>query len=166
MRGRKPEPTHVKKAKGVRPSRINEHEPEFPIGSTRPPDSVKAEPYALKEWHRIVPLLRETDLYKESDRTALEVFCVTYAEWRRAVAYLRRNGRTVITPKGYVQQRPEVGIASQTAKLVKDFCAEFGLTPSSRSRVKAGKAKKKGKHATFFGDDENESVAQGQTLPN
>ena len=43
--------------------------------------------------------------------------------------YTNKNGSTNITA------RPEVNIATKYAQIIKSFCAEFGLTPSSRCRL-------------------------------
>lgn len=45
--------------------------------------------------------------------------------------------------KGYQQQTPWVGIANTNQKLMLQAASEFGLTPSSRSRIVAGSAKGK-----------------------
>lgn len=39
------------------------------------------------------------------------------------------------TDKGYQQQTPWVGIANTNQKLMLQAASEFGLTPSSRSRI-------------------------------
>ena len=42
------------------------------------------------------------------------------------------------TPSGCWQQVPQVSIAQTNLKVMLKFCSEFGLTPSSRSRMIAG----------------------------
>ena len=54
----------------------------------------------------------------------------------------RKEGAVFYTPKGYQQQSPWVGIANTNHKLMMQAAAEFGLTPSARSRIIAGNAKK------------------------
>ena len=44
----------------------------------------------------------------------------------------------VRTPNGYLQQVPQVSIAQTNQKIMLKFCEQFGLTPSSRSRIVAG----------------------------
>ncbi len=41
------------------------------------------------------------------------------------------------TPSGYCQQVPQVSIAQTYLKIMNRFCEQFGLTPSSRSRIVA-----------------------------
>jgi P27 family predicted phage terminase small subunit len=47
--------------------------------------------------------------------------------------------------------RPEVNIATKYAQLVKSFCAEFGLTPSSRCRLLLPKDKEADQFEEDFG---------------
>ncbi len=69
------------------------------------------------------------------DRAALAGYCQSWARYVEAERTLRRLGLTFVTESGYVQQRPEVSIAQKYLQLVRAFCAEFGLTPSSRGRM-------------------------------
>lgn len=43
--------------------------------------------------------------------------------------------RIVKTPSGYWQQVPQVSIAQTYLKIMNKFAEQFGLTPSSRSRI-------------------------------
>ena len=61
------------------------------------------------------------------------------------------------TDKGYQQQTPWVGIANTNQKLMLQAASEFGLTPSSRSRIVAGSAK--GKES----EDEMEALLGGDS---
>ena len=74
----------------------------------------------------------------EVDIPAFEGFCQSYAMWKAASTEIMLNGMTTITKSGYVQQRPEVAIAQQNLKSMQSFATEFGLTPSSRSRISTG----------------------------
>ena len=60
-------------------------------------------------------------------------------------------------PEGYQQQTPWVGIANTNQKLMLQAASEFGLTPSSRSRIVAGSAK--GKES----EDEMEALLGGDS---
>ena len=54
---------------------------------------------------------------------------------RQAEAVIAKKGMTFKTPNGFVQKRPEVTIAREAMQLMKAFAAEFGMTPSSRTRL-------------------------------
>lgn len=48
---------------------------------------------------------------------------------------IQKNGTTFVTDKGYVGQRPEVGIANKSMELMTKFISKFGLSPSDRTRM-------------------------------
>lgn len=62
---------------------------------------------------------------------------------RRLRSILLLLARHFETDKGYQQQTPWVGIANTNQKLMLQASSEFGLTPSSRSRIVAGNGKAK-----------------------
>lgn len=80
----------------------------------------------------------------EMDRAALAAYCQAYGVWaqaERAILKLQAggeiNGLLMKTTNGNVIQHALIGIANKArADLVK-FAAEFGMTPSARSRVEA-----------------------------
>jgi P27 family predicted phage terminase small subunit len=106
---------------------------------------------AKREWRRVAPLLEKLGLLTEVDGVALAGYCQAYARWREAEMILSKEGLTFKTTNGYVQQRPEVSIAQTSIKLVKDFCAQFGLTPSARGRMNVAPAEPGGEDEEFFG---------------
>ena len=63
--------------------------------------------------------------------------------WKKAQEHITSGGSTFETDKGYQQQTPWVGIANTNQKLMLQAASEFGLTPSSRSRIVAGNGKGK-----------------------
>lgn len=134
-RGRKPKPTAIKQLEGNPGKRPLPQEPVF--GSAFPDEPPKwLSQEAKRLWKELVPQLRSIPgLIQCVDVSAVELLCESYAQWREAALILQKEGQTFTTPNGYVQQRPEVAIAQKNAKLVKELCAEFGLTPSSRSRI-------------------------------
>jgi len=132
--GRPPKPTNLKRLAGNPGKRpLNPSEPTFREDSGYCPRWLP--PAAKAEWRRVVPELAAQGLLTIVDRSALEAYCMAYAQWQEAEMILDELGLTFTTPKGYVQQRPEVAIANNAAKRMKTFMVEFGMTPSSRSRI-------------------------------
>ena len=132
--GRKPKPTHLKVLEGnpgKRPLPRNEPKPR-PVSPKRPAWLTGE---ARREWERLVPELSRLGLLTIVDGAALAGYCQSWADYVGAVKLLKAKGKTFESPNGYVQQRPEVSIAQKSLQLVKAFCAEFGLTPSSRGRL-------------------------------
>ena len=134
VRGRRPKPTKLKILEGNPGKRpLNEHEPKpKPITPACPR---WLSPVAKKEWKRIVPELENLGLLTCVDGAALEGYCQSYARWVEAEQFMVKHGTIFKTPSGYIQQVPQVAIAQKYLNIVKAFCGEFGLTPSSRSRV-------------------------------
>lgn len=139
-RGRKPKPTALKVLEGnpgKRPLNANEPKPE----KKAPKCPAWLEPEAKKEWRRMSKILEELGILTEIDASAFSGYCQAYARWKEAEEFLSKHGTIFKTPSGYIQQVPQVSIAQTYLKIMKDFCSEFGLTPSSRSRINAGTAK-------------------------
>ena len=134
MVGRPPKPTRLKELAGNPGKRkLNEQEPKPETGVPTRPEFLL--PEAKREWTRItVPLVR-LGLLSEIDRAALAQYCQWWARWVEAERILDREGLTFFTPKGYVQQRPEVAIAQKASDRCRQFAAEFGLTPARRSSI-------------------------------
>lgn len=112
MRGRKATPTALKVAKGTRKDRINTDEPVYASGSIVPPFVLGKDARVM--WDDLVPQLQAAQVIKPVHRYALAAMCVTYETWR---------------------QDP------QNNQARKDFIrllAEFGLTPTSQTKVQAG----------------------------
>jgi P27 family predicted phage terminase small subunit len=82
--------------------------------------------------------LFDLGLLTRIDRTALAAYCQLWARWVKAEGEVERLGEVVKAPQtGYPMQNPYLGIANTALKLMHNYLVEFGMTPSSRSRVKA-----------------------------
>lgn len=136
-RGRKPKPTNLKILEGNPGKRpLNQNEPK-PIGNLPLcPDWLEDE--AKIEWDRMAPIMGQLGILSELDMTAFAGYCQSYARWKEAEEFLTQHGSIVKTPNGYLQQVPQVSIAQTNMKIMLKFCAEFGLTPSARSRIVSG----------------------------
>ena len=133
-RGRPPKPTEIKILEGNlgrRPLNINEPKPKFQI----PKCPSWLSDVARKEWRRVVPELERLGLLTCVDGAALEGYCQAYGRWVEAEQFMSAHGTIFKTPSGYIQQVPQVAIAQKYLAIVKGFYSEFGLTPSSRSRM-------------------------------
>ncbi len=138
--GRKPKPTAVKVLEG-NPSKtkLNTREPKPAKGIPKCPEWLL--PEAKKEWNRLAELMEQMGVLTEVDRAAFAAYCQSYARWKEAQEHINTEGSTFETDKGYQQQTPWVGIANTNQKLMMQAAAEFGLTPSARSRIVAGNTK-------------------------
>lgn len=139
-RGRKPDPTAFKKLKGnPGQRRLNEDEPKPEKAPTaaQPPQHLSE--HARAEWRRMYPVLRNCGLLTLADLPAFEVYCTSYGRYVAAEEVLAKaESLTVETPNGHQQAHPCVAISRQERIVAKAYLAEFGMTPSSRSRIVAG----------------------------
>lgn len=71
------------------------------------------------------------------DRAVLAAYCQAYGRWVEAEQKLKETPLLIKTPSGYVQQSPWLNVANRQMELMGRYMAEIGLTPASRSRIKA-----------------------------
>jgi P27 family predicted phage terminase small subunit len=133
-RGRKPKPTVAKVLAGDRKDRINPSEPRPRRSLPDRPDHLDG--FGREAWDRIVPKLDALGVLTELDGEALSLYCETYSLARHAEAEIRTGGVTTFTDQGSLKPNPAVAVVSQARRLMAAILMEFGLTPSSRSRVK------------------------------
>ena len=135
-RGPKPVPTKLKLARGSRQP-INLNEPKPTVSKPRCPSHLSVA--AKAEWRRISPRLVREGLLTHLDERALALYCEAYSLWVEAKQKVADTGLVVTTEKGNVIQNPYLGIANKAAKQMLEILVEFGMTPSSRTRVTAVK---------------------------
>jgi P27 family predicted phage terminase small subunit len=118
--GRKPKPTHLKLVTG------NPGKRALPTAEAKPATA-----------------LYKIGLLSGVDRAALAAYCQAYARWvqaERAIAEMAKRdqltgGLMIKTTNGNAIQNPLVGTANKAATDMVRFAAEFGMTPSARSRI-------------------------------
>lgn len=142
MAGRKPLPTKLKLVRGtLQKCRAN---PDEPSPNPELPDAPPhLSPEALEEWERLAQELYELGILSSIDRAALAAYCQAYGRWVEAEEQLRNpDGSmklTETTANGTIVQNPLVGIANKSLELMHKYLTEFGMSPSSRTRVSATK---------------------------
>ncbi len=146
MGGRRPKPTVLKKLAGnpgKRPLNKNEPQPKSSIPDC--PRFLAKE--AVLEWNRITVELSVLGVVTQIDRAALAAYCQVWARWARAEDKLNQEGEVVLTDNGSPIQNPYLSIANKALKQMREFLIEFGMTPSSRSRI-SGAPKKRSDERT------------------
>lgn len=135
-RGRKPLPTSVKKLRGtLRPHRTNPTEPKVAVAAPTPPDWLSAD--ARQEWDRIVPRLLAAGLLTHLDLAVLVGYVTAWSDICEATRTLQEYGSTYVTERGAIVLHPELRRVEKARQALRAFAAEFGLSPSARSRVGA-----------------------------
>lgn len=132
MKGRKPVPTTLRILRGnPRQHKINRREPR-----AKPVKSAPAwlNPSAKREWRRIAKEAPR-GLITQIDRQILAQYCQNVARIAELERIVTEEGYTFLSEKGYVCQRPEMGILKGLQTLQIRICEQLGFTPSGRSRV-------------------------------
>lgn len=138
MRGRKPKPTHLKIVQGTaQPCRMNPNEPVLDVAQPGPPEGLSAA--ARKHWPVVCERLAIAGVMTAMDVDALEGYCEQYARWRQAMTEVEKHGAVVLAANGSPVVSPWVSIANQSFDRMVKAQVEFGMTPSSRTRVSAAK---------------------------
>lgn len=132
--GRKPRPTAIKVLEETRRDRVNQAEPAPIEGDPEPPEYLDAT--GLDEWNRIVPMLRKMGVLSLVDGAAIGLYCASYGRYVKADGLLKKHGMLVPTGSGGLRPSPYLQIARAEMTSMTKALAEFGGTPSSRSRLK------------------------------
>ena len=142
-RGTKPTPLHLALVRG-RPERKMPKPGkaiEPPLDEPTPPVHLSDE--AKVEWGRIIAILVQLKMMTKIDRAALAAYCQAYGRWVQAERTLAgmaekdmlTRGLMIKTTGGNLIQNPLVGTANKAMADMVRYAAEFGMTPSARTRL-------------------------------
>jgi P27 family predicted phage terminase small subunit len=84
----------------------------------------------------MVPLLLKMRVLSEADGAALGNLCLDMSVLEQAQAKLQKSGLLVKTEKsGMIHQNPLLQVIAAVSERVSKGLRDFGMTPSSRSRI-------------------------------
>ena len=126
MRGRKRKPTAIHLLNGNPGKRALPDAEPHPVGPVVMPEWLS--PDARQVWDELAPGLLASRVLTAADVPALAMVCDLDSRYRKAPAFM------TAAEKG----------------LLKSLWSEFGMTPSSRSRVRVGKEKPLSDESRFF----------------
>lgn len=139
MRGRPRKPNEIKLAEGNPGKRriLASPKPERVLGLKCPKFLGR---YGKQEWKRITPELARLGMLTKVDQAGLEMYCRSYQKWREAEDFLIERGTyyTIKDSAGkvkYIQQVPQVAIATSCQEYCRKMIQEYGLSPAARSRL-------------------------------
>lgn len=142
MRGPKPIPNALKKlaGDGIHDSggRIIPAEPQATPGAPDTPEELTGD--ALLAWHSFTADMDGMNVITHADRAALVILCEAWAEYQDAERHIGQNGTVIKLPNGYPGPNPYCKVRNDSRAIVLRLLAEFGLTPSSRSRIRIAPA--------------------------
>jgi P27 family predicted phage terminase small subunit len=134
-RGRKPKPTETKKLEGNPGKRaLNNQEPQPDVAIPECPQHLEGE--ARKEYKRISAILAKLKIISEIDMASLAGYCEAWGNYVQASKKVKKEGAVLYSDKGNAYLNPWKNIQTSEMDRMLRFSAEFGMTPSSRSRIK------------------------------
>lgn len=133
--GPAPQPTALKLIKGNPGQRaLNDAEPVPPAIPVGKPDWLS--PMASAEWDRVAPQLEKMRILSDVDVMPLAAYCEAVGRFIEASRILETQGALVLGYRGSLVKNPAAQIVKDALADMKALAQEFGMTPSSRSRVK------------------------------
>ncbi len=138
MAAPKPIPTEVKKIMGNPgkrrlPKPGEEPEPAHVTALPDPPDWLGE--YGKREWLRCGPSLMDMRLLTETDLIAFSAYCANVDLMIDSKIEIEKNGPTILGARGYVRN-PALASFGQAVTALRALATEFGMTPSSRARMR------------------------------
>lgn len=134
--GRKAKPTALKELEGNPGKRaLNQKEPKPKVAIPECPAQLKGD--ARVEWKRITKQLFPLGVISELDRAALTSYCIAWGTLLKAIKMIEKEHEVIISENGGAYQNPWVSIRNKAMEQILKHSSEFGMTPSSRARIKA-----------------------------
>jgi P27 family predicted phage terminase small subunit len=152
--GPRPQPTVVRLVRGNKNKRpVNDREPQLPVLKLDPPAELDEEHKAI--WLDFAELLTNMRVLTIADASALMRLTRLKVRVEKLERDIDDNGYSYTTTdqQGNTHEttRPEVRAWGDADRRYKQYLTEFGLTPSSRTRVKTnGPATQPDKTDDFF----------------
>ena len=131
----KPKPTALRILEGNRGHRpLNDREPRATVKLPSPPKQLSAT--AKREWRRTGRLLREMGIITEIDAAQFAAYCQSYARWLECQELLAKLSVLIKGQMGLVVN-PLLRVARDAQEQFTRALVEFGMSPSSRTRIHA-----------------------------
>ena len=114
--------------------RLHGQGPQLPASIPECPRHLSEE--ARREWKLMTSQLLQMGLLTQIDRAGLAAYCQWWARWVKAEQMVGKQGEVVKGARsGEMVRNPWLIISHQAWEHVRKLLVEFGLTPSSRSRL-------------------------------
>ena len=144
MRGRKKLPTEIKELKGTLQKcreLDNQMKPEKIVDLPYPPEYLNDD--GKREWYAIIKEYNKLGMISKLDLSMLGLYCNEIATYIEMTNKLKDKDRIMVfkNPDNsikYAAQVPYQKIANDALAKALKIAIEFGLTPSSRTRISTG----------------------------
>jgi P27 family predicted phage terminase small subunit len=132
---RRPKPTALKVLQGnPGKRRLDPREPKPPLEI--PPCPEHLSEAAKAEWQRMSEQLYQLGLLTALDLALLAAYCQAWGRWLEAERHLEEEGAILASPDGGLMLSPWIPIAGKAMNQMHRLLVEFGMTPSSRTRIR------------------------------
>lgn len=148
--GRPRKPTALIKLHGTfRHDQRPESEPMPDAKIPEMPKFLKGE--AKAEWNRLAPLLAEMKCLTDWDRSTLAAYCFEWGVYVSLCSKLKKiNEYVVTTINGNKIHNPLLSARNKALSNFKELATEFGLSPSSRTRLSVSEKKNENEFMKLF----------------
>lgn len=151
--GRKPKPTALKLLQG-NPGRrpINDSEPQPRIvDDLKLP--IELDRYGKYAWRKYAPVIQGLGLFTEADVPMFMLFCDAYSQWRHSLDFISGLRNDVDDYQSIMRQ---VMVTREKARSeMRLLATEFGMSPSSRSRLSVAPQQSANPFEEFLNDGRN-----------
>ena len=133
--GPRPLPVNVVRLRGSTDAQAAKHavpEPEIAIPDA--PADISDD--GREVWITFARQLAGMRVVTRADFAALQMLCESWVRWKSATRTVTETGFMVRSPNGLPMQNPMLSVANKAQDQCLKILAEFGLTPSSRSRLR------------------------------
>ena len=153
VKGRKPLSSATKEASGAfakNPQRRNAKEPKPKLGRPKIPDAVEDDPVAKSRWYWVCEQLESMNLLAVTDQGLIAGYCLDYSMMLSLWEVIKGGQVSDMDEKGRTKLKPEANQFHTYSDRILKREAELGLTPSSRSRLKAPQTEEEDEFAQWL----------------
>jgi P27 family predicted phage terminase small subunit len=147
--GRRPKPTALHILEGTQRGPVK-REPSAPVGVPPMPERLKVDEVAVEKWHELAGILTRMGVLTTGDGEALATLCEVHSAEQSCLLQLRAGGAVMHTDLGGVKPNPAGPMYRSLVAMKASLLSEFGLTPSSRTKLATQVEVKKDELEEFF----------------
>jgi P27 family predicted phage terminase small subunit len=147
--GRRPKPTQLKLLDGTQRGPVKS-EPSLPAGVPPMPARLQVDAVAMAQWHELAGILTRMGVLTLADGEALATLCEVHSAEQSCLLQLRAGGAVMHTDLGGIKPNPAGPMYRSLVAQKASLLSEFGLTPSSRTKLATHIEVKKDALEDFF----------------
>jgi P27 family predicted phage terminase small subunit len=114
------------------------------------PERLKVDKVAVDKWSELSAILHGMGVLTTGDGEALATLCEVHSAEQSCLLALRAGGATIHTDLGGVKPNPAGSLYRSLVAMKASLLSEFGLTPSSRTKLATQVEKPKDDLEDFF----------------